>query len=280
MNEHTTAADRKNIRRRLFEIIFEADSPAGKAFDIVLIICILISVIVVMLDSIADVNARHGRFLNGCEWFFTIIFTIEYILRLSCIGQPLRYARSFFGIVDLLAIIPTYLSLIIPGSHVLISIRILRVLRIFRVLKLAQYVSEANVLMRALRASARKIFVFLFTVILMVVIIGSMMYIVEGPTESLPDSGFTSIPRSIYWAVVTLTTVGYGDISPQTTLGQFFASIVMIIGYAIIAVPTGIVTVEMAQQVKTKITSQVCPSCSCESHDRDAEYCKYCGEKL
>ena len=280
MNDHKTAANPKTIRLRLFEIIFEADTPGGKAFDIVLIICILLSVIVVMLDSIADVNARHGRFLNGCEWFFTIIFTIEYILRLSCIGRPLHYAGSFFGVVDLLAIIPTYLGLFIPGSHVLISIRILRVLRVFRVLKLALYVSEANVLMRALRASGRKIFVFLFAVIVLVVIIGSLMYSIEGPTESLPDSGFTSIPRSIYWAVVTLTTVGYGDISPQTTLGQFLASIVMIMGYAIIAVPTGIVTVEMAQQAKARITSKACPSCSGEGHDRDAEYCKYCGKKL
>jgi voltage-gated potassium channel len=263
-------------RKVAFEVIFEADTPAGKWFDVVLILCIVASVAVVMLDSVKDVHDSHGRLLNVLEWFFTILFTIEYILRLVCVGNPTRYAVSFFGVVDLLAIVPTYAGLVLAGTHYLVVIRILRVLRIFRVLKLGECVSEANVLKRALIASRKKIFVFIFTVLTMVVIIGSIIFLIEGP-----DNGFTSIPKGVYWAIVTLTTVGYGDLSPQTEFGQLLASMVMILGYSIIAVPTGIMTVELTQAAKDKkITSQTCPECSKQDHDPDAAHCKYCGAKL
>lgn len=262
-------------RKILFEIIFEAETPAGKWFDIVLIICISLSVLTVMLDSVSSIRAKCGQFLYAAEWFFTILFTVEYILRLLCVGRPTRYAVSFFGIVDLLAILPTYTGIIFPGSRSLSVIRILRVLRVFRVLKLGHHTKEATLLKKALYASHRKIVVFLFVVLTLVVILGSVMYVIEGK-----ENGFTSIPRSVYWAVVTLTTVGYGDISPSTGPGQFMAAIVMILGYSIIAVPTGIVTAELSQAYTAKTTSQACPSCSAEGHDRDAEYCKFCGTKL
>jgi len=259
----------------LFEVIFEADTPAGKWFDIVLIATILLSVLTVMLDSVSSIRTRHGAWLYGIEWFFTILFTVEYILRLICVGRPARYAVSFFGIVDLLAIVPTYLSLVIYGSRYLAVIRVLRVLRVFRVLKLGHHTKEASVLKKALYASRRKILVFLFVVLTLVVIIGSLMYVIEGA-----ENGFTSIPASVYWAIVTLTTVGYGDVSPQTGLGQFLAAIVMILGYSIIAVPTGIVTVEWSQASSPKLNTQACPNCSAEGHDGDAKYCKSCGAKL
>lgn len=262
-------------RAKLHEIIFEADTFGGKLFDLALIVAIIISVIAVMLDSVADVRRVHGPILLAVEWFFTILFTIEYVLRLSCIGRPVRYATSFFGVVDLLAILPTYLSLIIPGSQYLIVIRILRVLRVFRVLKLAQFISEANILMRALRASSRKIVVFLFTVLTMVVVFGSLMYLIEGA-----DAGFTSIPRGVYWAIVTLTTVGYGDISPQSAFGQLVAAMVMILGFAIIAVPTGIVTAEMYRAQDRHVSTQACQECSAEGHDVGARFCKNCGARL
>jgi voltage-gated potassium channel len=218
---------------------------------------------------------QYGRQLYLVEWFFTLLFTVEYLLRLSCVGRPLKYAVSFYGIVDLLAIIPTYLSLVLPGTQYLLVIRILRILRIFRILKLVPYLGEARLLMRALRASGRKIAVFIYTVLTLVVIFGSLMYVIESGTQ-----GFTSIPRSIYWTIVTLTTVGYGDISPQTPVGQTLASIVMILGYGIIAVPTGIVTVEMTQTFGRRVSTQACPECSAEGHDADARYCKYCGAGL
>lgn len=259
----------------LHEVIFEADTPLGKGFDIVLIVSILASVTAVMLDSIAIVRLEYGRLLYGVEWFFTLLFTIEYLLRLLCVGRPLKYAVSFYGVVDLLAIIPTYLSLVLPGSQYLLVIRILRILRIFRILKLVAYLGEARLLVKALRASGRKIIVFLYTVLTLVVIFGSLMYVIEGG-----DSGFTSIPRSIYWAIVTLTTVGYGDIAPQTGIGQTLASVVMILGYAIIAVPTGIVTVEMSHAFKGRVSTQACPECSAEGHDADARHCKFCGASL
>ena len=262
-------------RLRAHEIIFEADTPVGKWFDVSLIAWIFISVIVVLLDSVPSINSAYGGWLYGIEWFCTILFTIEYILRLVCIGQPTKYATSFYGIVDLLAIVPTYVSLIVPGSHYLIVIRILRVLRIFRVLKLAHYLGEANLLMDALRASRRKILVFLFAVMTLVVIIGAVMYLVEGEKH-----GFTSIPHSIYWAVVTLTTVGYGDISPQTAFGRTLACFVMILGYGIIAVPTGIVTSEITFASGRRVSTRVCPQCASEGHDADADYCKKCGSKL
>jgi len=263
------------LRARLHEIIFEADTPAGKLFDVLLIISIILSVVMVMLDSVASIQAAYGRLLYMGEWFFTILFTIEYCLRLSSVGRPTAYASSFFGVIDLLAVLPTYLSIFFPGTQYFLVIRILRVLRIFRVLKLVQYLSEARMLSRALRASRRKITVFIFVVLTLVVIFGSLMYLIEDA-----ENGFTSIPQSIYWTIVTLTTVGYGDISPQTALGQTIASIIMIIGYAIIAVPTGIVTAELSQFYKKSISTQACPECSAEGHDKDAEFCKFCGSQL
>jgi len=266
--------NRAKWRDHLHAVIFEAETPAGKWFDILLIAAILASVLAVMLDSVSSINIRYGAVLTVVEWFFTIVFTIEYILRLICVDRPLLYSTSFFGIVDIMAIIPTYLSLLIPGSEYLIVVRILRILRIFRVLKLVQYMSEALLLMKALRASSRKITVFLFTVFTLVIILGSLMYLIEGA-----QNGFTSIPRSVYWAVVTLTTVGYGDISPQTNIGQILAAFIMVLGYSIIAVPTGIVTVELSQ-VSRKKTTRSCTDCSAEGHDSDALFCKYCGAKL
>lgn len=264
-------------QKRLHEIIYEADTPAGKYFDIGLIISIIASVIIVMIDSVASIHAEYGLLLFSLEWLFTVIFTIEYVLRLLCVKSPWLYARSFFGLVDLLAILPSFIGLFFPGTQYLLSVRILRLLRIFRVLKLANYLSEAQTLRQALRASSRKISVFLLAVFAMVVILGSIMYLIEGP-----EHGFTNIPTSVYWAIVTLTTVGYGDIAPMTALGKIVASLIMIIGYGIIAVPTGIVTVELSQAQKRshKVSTQACPNCSAEGHDADAVYCKYCGHKL
>ncbi len=261
-------------RQRLFVIIFEADTPAGKAFDVGLILGIVVSVAVVMLDSVESLQAQYGSLFYTLEWFFTGLFTVEYLLRLACVGRPLGYAKSFFGVVDLLAILPTYLNIIAPGTRYLLVIRVLRVLRVFRILKLVQYLEEASLIHTALKASARKIFVFLFTVITLVVVLGSIMYLIEGP-----ENGFTSIPRSVYWAIVTLTTVGYGDITPETTIGQVLASLVMIIGFSIIAVPTGIITAEFSQATRRRFT-RTCQQCSGEGHDPDAGFCKYCGETL
>ena len=263
------------LRARLHEIIFEADTPAGKLFDVLLIGSIIVSVSMVMLDSINSIQARYGRLLYFGEWLFTILFTIEYVLRLYCVRRPMAYATSFFGTVDLFAVLPTYLSIFFPGTQYLLVIRILRVLRIFRVLKLVQYLGEARLLSHALRASRRKITVFLFAVLTLVVIFGSLMYLIEDP-----ESGFTSIPQSIYWTIVTLTTVGYGDISPQTGLGQTIAAMIMIIGYGIIAVPTGIVTAELSQAYKKSVSTQACPECGAEGHDSDAKFCKFCGSDL
>lgn len=240
-----------------------------------LIHLIILSVVVVMLESVSSIEENYGYWLRLAEWIFTGVFTIEYILRMVSVDHPLRYARSFFGIIDLLAIIPTYLSLLIPGTQFLLVIRLMRILRVFRVLKLAKYIAEAEVLVTALRASRRKITVFLFTVTTLVVILGSLMYFIESDAD-----GFTSIPRSVYWAIVTLTTVGYGDISPQTPMGQALASIVMILGYAILAVPTGIVSVEMARADADLISTRSCHSCSLAGHDTDARYCKHCGDLL
>ncbi|MEQ9618608.1 MAG: ion transporter [Deltaproteobacteria bacterium] len=262
-------------RERVHEIIFEADTPLGKLFDVVLIVSIIASVIAVMLDSVGSISARYGNVLYSLEWFFTILFTIEYVLRLVTVRRPLKYATSFFGIVDLLTVIPTYLDLLLPGARFLLVIRVLRVLRIFRVLKLAKYVGEVNMLVSAIKASSRKITVFLFAIVTIVVVLGSLMYMVEGA-----ENGFTSIPLSVYWAIVTLTTVGYGDLSPQTSLGQTLAVVVMISGYSIIAVPTGIVTAELSQSYKRGVTTRSCMHCSREGHDLDAKHCKYCGEEL
>jgi len=265
-------------RHRLHEVIFEADTPAGKAFDVLLILAITASVAAVMLDSVAGIRRAYGPLLLAVEWFFTLLFTVEYLLRLFSVRRPIRYATSFFGVVDLLSVIPTYLSLLIPGSRYLLVIRLLRVLRVFRILKLAQYVGEIRHLNRALRASRRKITVFLLTVLTLVVIIGSLMYVIEGETN-----GFTSIPRSVYWAIVTLTTVGYGDISPQTNLGQALAAVVMITGYAIIAVPTGIFASEITRLGRPggPVHSAVrCPHCARAGHEEDAAFCRFCGNGL
>lgn len=278
VSERVSATEAPSTRRRarLHEIIFEANTRAGRLFDLTLIWLILVSVATVMLESIGRIRAQYGDILYALEWLFTILFTVEYLLRLVSVRRPLRYATSFFGVVDLLAIIPTYLSVFVPGSQYLLVIRILRLLRVFRLLKLSEYVAEGDTLRLALQASRRKISVFISAVILLVVIIGALMYVVEGE-----EHGFTSIPTSIYWAIVTLTTVGYGDLSPRTPLGQMLASIVMIIGYGIIAVPTGIVTVELAQAARQrKLTRQSCPSCGAEGHDPDARFCKYCGATL
>jgi len=259
----------------LRKVIIEADTPAGKAFDVILMWVIILSVVTVVLESVGSIRASYGRALYLTEWFFTLLFTVEYVLRFGSVERPLRYATSFFGIVDLLAVIPTYLSLFVPGSQYLLSIRILRLLRIFRILKLTEYVSEASILHNALLASRRKIGVFLFAVMTIIVIVGSSMYVIEGE-----EHGFTDIPTSIYWAIVTMTTVGYGDISPQTPLGKALASVVMIIGYSILAVPTGIVTVEISQATRRPLTTRACPSCGSSGHDLDAAHCKYCGAEM
>ena len=263
-------------RNRLHEIIFEAETPAGKTFDLLLIICIVISVTIVMIDSVARWQLSFGNALLIAEWAFTILFTLEYLLRLLCIGRPAKYATSFFGIVDLLAIVPSYLDLFLPGTKFLLVIRVLRILRVFRVLKLLQYVDEADLLLTALKDSGRKIAVFLFAIGTLVIISGSLMYVVEGEAN-----GFTSIPRSIYWAIVTMTTVGYGDISPNTDLGQMLASIIMVMGYGIIAVPTGIVTIGLSRASdRARASTRSCPHCSSEGHERNALFCKDCGGDL
>ncbi len=263
------------LRERTYSVIFGHDTPAGKAFDVALIITIVLSVIVVMLESVASIRLEHGTLLRTLEWLFTILFTVEYGLRLWCSPRRTRYAWSFFGMVDLVAILPTYLSLVLPGGQALLSVRALRLLRVFRVLKLAHHVKESRVLMRALRQSREKITVFVAAVLTLVVIMGSLMYLIEGAAH-----GFTSIPRSVYWAIVTLTTVGYGDIAPQTNVGQALAAVIMIMGYAIIAVPTGIVTVELGNVQRQAATERPCPACGLADHDRDAAYCKRCGREL
>ncbi len=263
------------IRKKLYEIIFEADTFAGKAFDVLLLFAILFSIACVMLESVPSFEQAYTYQLKIAEWIITIIFSIEYILRIWVVRKAKTYLFSFYGIIDFLALLPSYLALFITGTHGLIVIRALRLLRVFRILKLNRYTKESKVLIKALRQSRPKISVFLFAVITLVTIIGTIMYLVEGA-----QNGFTSIPRSIYWAIVTLTTVGYGDISPVTPLGQFLASLVMIIGYAIIAVPTGIVTSELAKQNTPNKSTQVCPECLAEEHDADAKFCNKCGSKL
>lgn len=262
-------------RARLYEIIFESDTRAGKAFDIALLACILMSVIATMMISVKAIRDEYGSLLYGLNWLFTLLFTIEYGLRLYSAKAPVRYARSFFGVVDLLAVLPTYLSLFVPNTRFLDVIRILRMLRIFRVMKMVQYVDDADLLLNALVSSRRKIGIFLFAVLTLVVILGSLMYVIEGERN-----GFSSIPVGVYWAIVTLTTVGYGDISPQTGTGQALAAIIMIIGYSIIAVPTGIVSAEMGMAFAKTKKARTCPVCDAADHDGDAVHCKHCGGKL
>ncbi len=256
------------------QVIFGTETPAGRAFDLALIVCIVLSVAVVALDSMASLHARYGAWLDAMEWGFTALFTVEYVARLWSAPRTLHYARSFFGLIDLIAILPSYLSLLVPGTQVILVVRALRLLRVFRVGKLFKYLTAADMLMAALRASRQKIAVFLFAVLIMVLVLGSFMYVIEGGAN-----GFTSIPRCVYWAIVTLTTVGYGDISPQTPLGQALAAVIMILGYGIIAVPTGLVSVEFARQEKPD-SGRVCRHCSASGHAPDSLFCRRCGERL
>mgnify|MGYP002624267077 FL=1 len=262
-------------QQRLHEIIFEADTPAGKAFDVVLLLLIVISVVAVMLESVGEYRQRWGSILRVIEWVITILFSVEYLARLVCVRRPLHYATSFFGIVDVLSVIPTYLAILFEGPQYLLVIRTLRLVRVFRIFKLHQYVSEANALAYALKATRTKVSVFLLIVMTIVLILGSAMYLIEGE-----ENGFSSIPKSVYWAVVTMTTVGYGDISPQTPVGQTIAALAMILGYSIIIVPTGIFSVEIIMAQKHEVSTQSCPACTREGHDVDAVFCKYCGTRL
>lgn len=268
-------------RDNIHEIIFEADTPAGKGFDIALLVLILGSIVVVLLDSVPRIHDNYGDILYTLEWVFTILFTVEYVLRIYSVFKPYKYITSFFGIIDLISILPTYLSLFIVGSQSLIVIRALRLMRIFRIFKLANHTSQGMELVRAMNRSKNKITVFILFMLVIVTIIGSVMYLVESEI----NSGFDSIPRSIYWTIVTLTTVGYGDITPQTELGQFLSAFIMLLGYSIIAVPTGIVSSELIKGAREKSsdahsTTITCRYCAAEGHDSDAVFCKYCGEKL
>jgi voltage-gated potassium channel len=275
--------DRNNNRtlspfqRKWHDIIFEADTPAGKLFDVILLVIILLSVIVIMMESVASLSARFGTLFHVLEWAFTIVFTIEYIFRIYCSYRTRAYVFSFYGLIDLLCILPMYLEFAFGGAHYLLIIRVLRLLRVLRIFKLVQFLNESQQLVTAVKRSRRKIGVFFFFILLITIVLGSLMYVIE----SERNSGFTSIPISVYWAIVTLTTVGYGDIAPVTPLGQALSAMIMILGYAIIAVPTGIVTVEMNRmRNKDDVSRQVCPNCMREGHDVDAIYCKYCGSKL
>lgn len=266
----------KNWRLRLHEVIYESNTLAGKSFDVALLVCILASILIVMLDSVAVYHKKYGHEFFVLEWVFTGLFTLEYILRLVCIRKPLRYVFSLLGLIDLLAIVPSYMSVFYAGAQSFLVLRGLRLLRIFRIFKLSHFLSEMQFLGVAIKGSAYKISIFTLFVMTMVVILGSVMYLVEKG-----QNGFTSIPDSIYWAIVTITTVGYGDISPTTPAGKFVASIIMLMGYGIIAVPTGIVTTEMALAVKKRQQqNEACPNCGREGHDSDARYCKYCGAQL
>ncbi|CAA0079529.1 Cyclic nucleotide-gated potassium channel [BD1-7 clade bacterium] len=262
-------------RETIYNVIFGTDTPAGKRFDLALIWAILISVAALTLDSIQDVNAVYGTYLDALEWFFTIAFTLEYVLRVYCSPNRRAYIFSFYGLIDLLSTLPSYLELFIPGGSYLLVIRLLRVFRIFRILKLIRYGQEANLLLRSLWMSRRKIAVFFSFVAILTTIFGCIMFVIEGP-----DNGFTSIPRSIYWAIVTITTVGYGDITPQTVLGQAIAAVTMLTGYSVIAIPTGIITAELANEMRRDRSTKVCTNCARSDHDKDADYCKYCSSPL
>jgi voltage-gated potassium channel len=263
-------------RLRLYVIIFEADTPAGRRFDLLLIAAVLASVMAVMLDSVDSLHARYGAWFMALEIGFTALFTLEYIARLVCVRRPVRYATSFFGVIDLVAVLPTYLALLVPGLHSLLDVRILRLLRIFRILKLGAYVAEYKALGSALASSRRKITVFLFFVMMVVLVMGTLMYLVEGP-----ENGFTSIPISIYWAITTMTTVGFGDLTPKTDLGRFIASLQMLLGWGILAVPTGIVSAEFtAQRVRRAPTTRTCHECLSEGHEAGAKFCRDCGAPL
>lgn len=276
-------------KEKLHQIIYEADTPAGKLFDIILLFFILFSIVLVMLESVKSIDDKYHNLINFCEWIITFLFSVEYMLRIITVNKPLKYIFSFYGIVDFLATIPKYLSFFIVGSHALVTLRALRLLRVFRILKIARYLGASNQLKDSIIASRVKIFVFLFAVLVSSVVFGTIMYLVEGE-----ENGFTNIPKSVYWCIVTLTTVGFGDIAPQTALGQFITSIIMILGYGIIAVPTGIVSAEYAKssrkadddlknnipKKKIKLNTQRCSNCHEEYHDDDANFCKTCGNNL
>jgi voltage-gated potassium channel len=263
-------------RLRLYTIIFEADTRAGRRFDMLLIAAILLSILIVLLDSVQAVSNRHEAALEFLEWSFTLLFSVEYLLRLMCVRRPLRYATSFFGIIDLLSVLPTYLAFFVPEVHALLDVRILRLIRIFRIFKLTLYVQEYQVLTSAVRASRRKIMVFLSIVMMVVLLMGTLMYVLEGP-----EHGFTSIPKAMYWAIVTMTTVGYGDLTPHTDVGKTLASLMMLVGWGVLAVPTGIVTAEMTtQRLLRPPTTRTCHRCLSEGHDNDARFCKDCGAQL
>lgn len=263
--------DKARVRR----IVFGTDTPAGRLFDLVLIWVILLSVLVAVVGSAWHAGARAEAVVLALEWGFTVLFTAEYLLRLWCSPQPRRYARSFFGIIDLLATLPTYLAYFFSGANVLLVIRLVRVLRIFRVLKLLAFLNEANLLLTSLYASRRKITVFLLTILVAATVFGSLLYVVEGP-----ENGFTSIPKAVYWAVITITTVGYGDVVPHTPLGQAIATLIMLVGYSVIAVPTGIFTSEMLFEMQRQRGRRECPSCAATGHEVDARYCRFCGAAL
>lgn len=266
----------KASKERINRIIFETDTPGGKLFDVLLIVLIFLSIILVMLESVVSIQNEFGKILKILEWMVTIVFTIEYIVRIWIAHKPIKFIFSFFGIVDFLSFLPTYIAIFLSGTHGLMVIRALRLLRVFRVLKLNRYVEEGNSLIMALKASRYKIGMFLYAVLMIIIVIGAVMYLVEGEM-----SGFDSIPRSMYWVIVTITTVGFGDIVPQTTLGQFIASFIMILGYAIIAVPTGIVTAEISMAKKAlQSDSTCCKNCDFDDHDKDANFCKKCGSQL
>ncbi|MGY5351344.1 ion transporter [Wenyingzhuangia sp. IMCC45533] len=266
----------KNWKQKLHEIIYEADTPAGKLFDIILLILILISVLVVMLETVVPIQAVYGDTFNMIEWIITILFTIEYVLRIITVKSPWKYIFSWYGIIDLIATLPKYLGLFIGNTQALLALRSLRLLRVFTILKLARYIGASNELIKAIKNSKAKIGVFIFAVIILSIVLGTCMYLIEGTS----DSGFTSIPKSIYWVVVTMTTVGYGDIAPATPLGQFFATIVMIMGYGIIAVPTGIVSSEYTSSAKINTNTQVCSNCNQTKHHDNAKFCHECGQPL
>jgi len=270
----TQEKNNTSIKHRIHEIIYEADTNAGKLFDVILLIAILASILFVMLESVQSINDEYGELLNIGEWIITGLFSIEYILRIISIKKPWKYIFSFYGVIDFLSTIPKYLSLILVGSHNLAALRALRLLRVFRILKVTRYIGESNRLLIALKSSRAKIAVFLLFVLILCIILGTIMYMIEGA-----ENGFTSIPRSVYWAIVTLTTVGYGDIAPGTPLGQLIASAIMILGYAIIAIPTGIVGSEMMKN-NIQTNTQACQNCLRDKHRDDADFCYHCGDKL
>ncbi|MBB1319422.1 ion transporter [Shewanella sp. SR43-4] len=263
------------LKQTLRSVIFGTETPAGKRFDIALMICIVLSVTLIFIDTIGTIHAQYGDYIRIGEWTFTVIFTVEYILRLYCSLNRLHYARSFFGVVDLVSILPSYLGLIFPGANLALAIRVLRLFRVFRVLKLLRYLSDGNILLKAMILSSRKVFLFFFSVSLIIMVLSVIMYVVEGPVN-----GFTSIPKSMYWTIVTITTVGYGDITPQTTLGQGIAALTMLIGYSIIAIPTGILTAEISNEMVRTRDLRKCNNCGKKGHDNDAEYCNHCGSEL